>query len=1623
MAKITSWSGDSPHAREVVALERLKRELPSDWFGYANVFVKDARKDAGQEVDLILVCDDRIIMIDVKDWVGTVTQGRGKWDQARPGQPPKSMGADPILKLFHANNALRSRMKAAGISPQPYVMNVVLFTRKATDFSEVAKHASKGGKGEVVDITSFISAAKTPRSFDALIGKPEFDSRPKGLTNKSGKLFQALRNFFSIGRDFSVADTSYAAYRAKDEAISKARLWTHYEASSDNAFGDVALLRLWNFDVDEGLSIDDADRETLVGRENQVQAFLRMHKTGSKASMLAFKQCFNDGGAHRWELFQNQPDNVTLESFLERDTDDVATDVRMDLLESLMAAGATLSSAMVAHRDLGEHSVWIDLERRRVSLSNLVAARIPGATTAGRNLPNLARGAILDPSKDETEILKEVDPIRSDVHAFAYAGLKILLGPAARLNLDDEIPIYAISDSVISDAGIGPALNEWFGTALETDLSTRYASCADAHSELIAALTKDRNGGSQDQLAPYRRDVPCFLDYQQHEMIAHTRPGTLEWRTNRGSGSPTRSRLWLAQSKGRDKAYLDFVRRGAALSVLPPAIAPRIIECSLDAYGPFLCVEEVVGKKLSQSVDAMSLLDCDGITTFIRKLAHALLTAHELGLSHGDFSPSNIIVVSRQHGADDTEICPQPCLVDWLDFSTEEAGPRETVDYGGNETDPLLRDRKALGQVILEIVGGCSDWTSLLAAAQAFAADEPTGDFPHWQEVSLVDVDSLLAPQCSNVEEVFYVWIGGLADGEELPGEDGGFRVLFADGLSKHYGRESTPRATLVGSGIAVVVKFDRKTHEVCSAFKKSATAGLENAAARYGERIEARLIASTTKGPETWRFLESVQGFEKLRLSEETEVEARSPSTLSPTVSSEKSIKTELTRGAVSQKISDLKMRNVIPSPLKMWEATLTAEADTWPAATALSKIGKVSSQSDLYRVEVDFGIDPSRLEDGMIIYVKDRSCGKFDKARSGEGAVAITTDRGVPSITKGDQLEFRSWGEVSNIRRRAAALMRVGTTPHISSLPNYFSANASATLGETVDAGPEPTNYGLNQPQMAALVHLWHRGPVSFLQGPPGTGKTKFIAAFVHHALTLGGAKNVLLTAQTHEAVDEAAARIVELFQERGEKIDIIRIASNADRVDMALRDSHSVALQERVREKFASERAERVACLAKPLGIAPAYVRDCAKLLKGVVATAESVEALQSAGPKVNEKLLERMQHVLERQCETLGIPLESAADPRLLRLRVLEDAAELHGVRRQDPAGLVLKLFDAANEYEEALGRRGALEPVFVRTRRLICGTCVGLGDEKLNLASQAFDLVVVDEAARAQGSELAIPLATARKALLVGDQKQLEPFLDAETIRRAAESLKIDDAELAVSDFARAFESPYGNTASAQLDIQYRMAPKIGELVSDIFYDGKLKTGRQPPKGEWDGLPWPFDEVLSWVDVAGTETYASGRVRNNAEVEDVVESLELLARSSAGNRLLSDHEACGVSEAFVGVIAMYADQVAAIRQRIANSSLDLRWREQIKIGTVDSYQGKENSIVLVSLVRDNPRGTIGFLRKENRVNVALSRAKERLVIFGARRMFERSESKLQHALSHPTLVDRIAPLKQSNLTSE
>ncbi len=1613
MATIKSWSGSSPHAREVAALDELRKGLPSNWFGYANVFVKDPRSDTGYEVDLILISDDRILMIDVKDWVGKISYNRGQWCQEVSDRKQRTMGRDPVLKLIDAGNALITSMRSARINPVPFVMKAVVFARSTTDFSEVAEIHKKGGKGRVLDVATLTSNSKNTRRLDEVIGKPAFKSAPTGLTNKNSDLYRKLKGFFQVGRHFSVAEMDYSAYRAKNDEVFSTDLWAHYEATSKDAHDDLALLRRWNFDAEVGVTIVDADRDTLVGRENNIQAFLRSHKTGRDTPLLAFKESSNTGGALRWELFQNHPDNVVLQRFLPRTRSEVSNHTRIALLEALMEAGSSLAAAEVAHRDIGEHSVWLDLERQSVSLSNLVTARAPETKTTARNLAWLAHSRLVDPATEDSKEADALDPFRADVHAFAYAGLKILLGPLAKNELDDECAFYAVNEEAKTEAGIGPALDSWFETALSANPRERFDNCIEAHSALLKALLQDREDDPIDLLEPHRRQEPCMMAYPIHESLSTTRPGVTEWRSKLGSGAMLRARLWnVSNAQDQASAILDFVRRGKSLSVLPPTIAPRIVECSLDAYGPFLCVEETIGDRLSDCNDYIRDLDQDGLVDLCRSVAKAVLIAHDLDLAHGDLSPSNLLFAKQSGGGDSEDEDVAVRIIDWLDFSTNEAGPRETVAYGGDEPDPMQRDRRALGRIILELVKNCAAASDIIEAAEIFAAESPQDAGLSWREVSLLDVDELLSTKIEE-EARIAVPIKDMLNGQIISPEDGGYRVLF-DKIDGSTGRDPSARSVkIVGLNAVVEVSFDATTKNFRLAQSRRSSNRLEQFASRKGHRIELTLVSDASANSNCWNFVRELPGFDEM-FPESPDLQKRRRRPIL-SISSRK-----------EPEVQGQSPEPAMPSPLRVWDAMLDAEATTWPSATALSEAKRMASRPGVYRVEVDFATEPNLLEPGLLVTANDRTVAKLEKVRGSEGVIEIVSDRGPPSIIKPNvPMEFIDIGERSNIRRRQTALRKILDAPKIVSLERYFSDRAPATLGESLELGREPLDYSLNEPQSRALTKLWQRGPVSFLQGPPGTGKTMFIAAFIHHALTHGGAKNVLLTAQTHEAVDGAAARLLELFQNRGEEIDLIRIASNAERIDGALRNAHAAALQERVRQRFSAERAERVVALATPLGIEPEFVRECSKILRSVVATAETVEALKSQieGSGVAEpaeaEMLKRMKGVLERQCASYGVEPELGQNPLALRFRLFEDAAKRHRVKRADASRLILRLFEAANEYEEALGQRGALEPVFVRTRRLVCGTCVGLGDEKLGLIDEAFDLVVVDEAARAQGSELAIPLVTGRKVLLVGDQKQLEPFLDREALQKAAKELGLEEAQLMRSDFERAFGSPYGETASALLDIQYRMAPTIGGMVSDVFYDGKLKTGRGAPQPEWRALPWPFDSEISWVSSSGKETARSGRVSNDSEVEDIVESLERLAGSDQGRSLLDNHLCAQKSELFVGVIAMYAEQVAAIQRRIGTSSLDRNWRDQIKVGTVDSYQGKENPIVMVSLVRDNSKKNIGFLRTENRINVALSRAKERLVIFGSQRMFSGSDSKLAQVLAHPCLKGRIGPIKHDD----
>lgn len=321
----------------------------------------------------------------------------------------------------------------------------------------------------------------------------------------------------------------------------------------------------------------------------------------------------------------------------------------------------------------------------------------------------------------------------------------------------------------------------------------------------------------------------------------------------------------------------------------------------------------------------------------------------------------------------------------------------------------------------------------------------------------------------------------------------------------------------------------------------------------------------------------------------------------------------------------------------------------------------------------------------------------------------------------------------------------------------------------------------------------------------------------------------------------------------------------------------------------------------------------------------------------------------------------------------------------------------------NDWLASLGSPGRnFEEFLAKTRSVVSATCVGVGQTRIRIESQVFDWVIVDEAARCTPGELAVPVQMAKRVLLVGDHLQLLPMLDEQMLADLREvEPEVPAEELLRSDFERAFTSTYGQSIGVRLTEQYRMDDAICRLVSDCFYEAsgvRLVTSkdRKPVLQPADfGLPW-LDKPLAWIDAREEGLRSEQRlegettVQNRSEVDAVIAVLERL-QADAG---LAGALARLDDETPIGVICMYAGQKRQIELAWSRRPFNSKFRRLVRIDTVDSYQGKENAIVVLSLVRSNPGGSPGHVGIPNRCNVAVSRAQERLIVVGDADMWGR-----------------------------
>ncbi len=505
------------------------------------------------------------------------------------------------------------------------------------------------------------------------------------------------------------------------------------------------------------------------------------------------------------------------------------------------------------------------------------------------------------------------------------------------------------------------------------------------------------------------------------------------------------------------------------------------------------------------------------------------------------------------------------------------------------------------------------------------------------------------------------------------------------------------------------------------------------------------------------------------------------------------------------------------------------------------------------------------------------------------------------------------------------------------------------------------------MDESKQCAIKELWGVLPAYFIQGPPGVGKTRLVRELVARRFAEDSTTRILLSAQSHQAVDHLSNEI------------------------------HDV--------------------LTRTDGETPLSIRCFAKNRDG------------RPGPF---DLREQARSIIDRLMKS-----KLAADAPDNLLAKLEDLRNTFGNGQEEEG-----------EFEAERPDR-AFEAMLLRSANVVLAS-TNAGDlERLIEEHALFDWTIVEEAGKASGVELLSPLLLSHRRLMIGDHLQLPPFEADQRTRLLNDPSKIRDAltlgrnlvgrlfpaaemdELISSiEGENALAAACGEAADAlmmfetmvrkeldgrissgprlpiatRLSRQHRMHPAIARLISQSFYDGSLSTDRScERKYQEESAPFSIadnsrlpDSPVVFIDMPYVQSTMGKRdverqprYHNPEEAEAVTTALSLIQAKPVESGVPS-----------LAVLSPYREQVRRLEERIDElrpdrlahlSGFSIEGKQGIHIGTVDSFQGSEADVVLVSLVRNNHhsgRRGLGFLGDARRMNVLLSRAKWKLILVGS-----------------------------------
>jgi very-short-patch-repair endonuclease len=585
----------------------------------------------------------------------------------------------------------------------------------------------------------------------------------------------------------------------------------------------------------------------------------------------------------------------------------------------------------------------------------------------------------------------------------------------------------------------------------------------------------------------------------------------------------------------------------------------------------------------------------------------------------------------------------------------------------------------------------------------------------------------------------------------------------------------------------------------------------------------------------------------------------------------------------------------------------------------------------------------------------------------------------------------------------------------------PDQLSETALAPL-LGLESAVEPPNHApinvglINAEQYDAVKSAMSR-PLTVVTGPPGTGKSQAIVAMATTALQAG--ETILVASKNHQALDAVEERLTGIAPET---TFLVRTLDPSRDIDKSIKSVLTEIVTDggaasAITDPFlAAELSELAQQRLEALGVLARRRRlnlELADLIErhdlraeGPNSAPESASAarvfwwmrllrllglFRGASPAGTSPATE--QHLSRRELEAMITQrrneldaLEEPADAYALTVRIAELARSVVARTLAERSAIDTETLRSLRAIRDDLELQGTDELPRHAIERVICARSLWLASvlgtpRRVPLKQGLFDLVIFDEASQCDiGTALPL-LARARRAVVVGDDRQLAFISQISAAQdrnlMAAQGLP----KSGMGRFAQGRKSLFdfaSSTPGAQrvmLRDQYRSAPDIVDYISSTFYGGKLRVSADP-----DGfrVPRKSKPGLSWTHVPGqSDSMRLGNI-NRAEISEITGHLRklLIAQEYDGS---------------VGVITPFRAQVLALEQALKASLPETTFENvELRIATVDGFQGQERDLILFSLVvhAASPSSAVTFIQRDwRRLNVAISRARAVCHIFG------------------------------------